>query len=303
MKIRTCPFCGVEVKKSPHIYHCKENKEKLNKNEIKFKYLKFNFSKINKELLKSLYIDEKNSLPDISKKFDIDVKSICFLLDYFGIKIRTISDSTKLSKDKKIKTCLDRYGVEWYSQTDSAKKKKKLTFKDKYGYDNIWKSDYFKNNLDKYYYEKHGVNRSQYLKDKWIKLESSERSRIIKDWYSKCSYSSGLEKRIKNIVDDLGVEYKSNVVINDKSFDIVYGKKIIEVQGDFWHANPSKYKENDVLNFPGEKVLAKDLWIKDKIKLEMIENMGYEMLYLWESDINKKTDDELLHIILEFFEI
>lgn len=33
----------------------------------------------------------------------------------------------------------------------------------------------------------------------------------------------------------------------------IYIKKfntVIEIYGDFWHANPNKYKENDELNMP-----------------------------------------------------
>lgn len=242
MKIRTCPFCGKVSTNSPHIYYCKSNREDITKKEIKYLYITHNYPSLNKDLLYKMYISDNKSLPDIVKEFEIDTKSICFLLDYFDIKVRTISDATKMSNNKKIKTCMSKYGVEWYSQTDSAKIAKKRTFTEKYGVDNIWKSDYFKNNLDKYFYIKYGLNRSDHLKNNWLKKDESERLKIIKNWYSKCTYTSGLEKRVKSLVDDIGLEYTANGFINGKSFDIIIDKKIIEVQGDFWHANPIKYK-------------------------------------------------------------
>lgn len=301
MKIRTCPFCNKKTSNSPHIYGCKENQNKLSKSEIKYLFLSHNFPDITKKSLYSAYIIEKKSLNDIKSKYDIDLKSICFLLDYFDIRVRTISDATKLTTDKKINTCLQKYGVEWYSQTDKAKLSKKETFKKNYGTDNIWKSDYFKKNLDKYFFKKHGLNRSEYFKDKWIKLNEEEKSKILKDWYSKCTYSSGLEKRIKSILDDMGIEYISNGLINNRSFDIIIDNNIIEIQGDFWHANPDKYKPNDYLNFPGgKKIKASELWKKDEEKKVMVEKLKYNLLYLWENDIKRKTDSELSLILLDF---
>jgi len=303
MKIRTCPFCNIETTNSPHIYGCKMNNITKNKKEIKYLYILHNFKELSKETLQKEYQIDKMSLPDIREKYDIDFKSILFLLNYYDIKVRSISESTKLTLNKKIKTCLKKYGVDHYSQKDLAKESKKKTFIEKYGIDNVWKSEYFKKNLDKYFFEKHGFNRSDYYKNKWINKSEEEKSKIIKDWYSKCSYSSGLEKRIRSILDDMGIRYISNEIINDKSFDIIIENKIIEIQGDFWHANPNRYNPDDVLNFPGgKKPLAKELWIKDKNKRIFVENLGYDILYLWESDINKKSDIELSKIILEFIQ-
>ena len=101
----------------------------------------------------------------------------------------------------------------------------------------------------------------------------------------------------------MGIRYISNEIINNKSFDIIIENKIIEIQGDFWHANPNKYNPDEALNFPGgKKPLAKELWIKDKEKRISVEKLGYDILYLWESDINKSSDIELSKIILEFIQ-
>lgn len=304
MKIRTCPFCNCKTKNSPHIYGCKMNITIKDKKDIKYLYILHNFKELTKETLQKEYQIDKMSLPDISKKYDIDFKSVLFLLKFYDIEVRNISESTKLTLNKKIKTCQKKYGVDHYSQTDLAKEAKKKTFIEKYGIDNVWKSEYFKKNLDKYFFEKHGINRSDYFKNKWMNKSEEEKSKIIKDWYSKCTYSSGLEKRIRSILDDMGIRYISNEIINNKSFDIVIEKNIIEVQGDFWHANPQKYKSNEILNFPGKKrPSAKELWSKDEEKRQYMQNLGYKILYLWESDINKKSDTELSEVLLNFLNI
>lgn len=71
-------------------------------------------------------------------------------------------------------------------------------------------------------------------------------------------------------------------------YDIVYNNKIIEYHGDFWHANPKRYKETDILNWPGGKQISvQELWKKDQLKLQFAKDQGYEVLVVWESDFNQ----------------
>lgn len=64
-------------------------------------------------------------------------------------------------------------------------------------------------------------------------------------------------------------------------------KIIIEFHGDFWHANPQKYKKDDILNFPtGEKYTAEMIWEKDEMKKEAAMRAGFEYKVVWESEFN-----------------
>ena len=69
------------------------------------------------------------------------------------------------------------------------------------------------------------------------------------------------------------------------SLDFFCDGKIIEVNGDFWHANPKKYGATSVLSFPGEKKLAEDIWKKDEQRLKDIASLGYSVCIIWEDDI------------------
>lgn len=52
-----------------------------------------------------------------------------------------------------------------------------------------------------------------------------------------------------------------NKEFNEKYFyDFCYNKKIIEYNGDFWHANPKIYNESDVVH---KNKVAKDIWNYD----------------------------------------
>jgi len=73
-----------------------------------------------------------------------------------------------------------------------------------------------------------------------------------------------------------------------KSFDFVYENKIIEFNGDYWHCNPSKYKEdyfNSLLN-----CTAKEKWESDKQKLDLIKKCGYKVLIIWEEEYKKSPE-------------
>jgi hypothetical protein len=71
---------------------------------------------------------------------------------------------------------------------------------------------------------------------------------------------------------------------------IISNKKIcIEFNGDYFHANPKLYKENDKPNPHNKNLTSKDIWDKDKIKNDFIKNCGYALFIVWESDyINDK---------------
>lgn len=74
-------------------------------------------------------------------------------------------------------------------------------------------------------------------------------------------------------------------------FDMGLGNKLIEYNGDYWHANPIKYKENDILQYPGGKRLsAKDVWKINECKINCAQNKGYNILVIWETDFIKNKN-------------
>ena len=88
-----CPFCLTELSKSnkSHIYGCGKNIK--SKSEIKYKFISYNHPIIsNKEFFINRYYQELNSLPDLKKEFGISYDHSLFLIDYFGIKKRTIQE-------------------------------------------------------------------------------------------------------------------------------------------------------------------------------------------------------------------
>jgi G:T-mismatch repair DNA endonuclease (very short patch repair protein) len=69
---------------------------------------------------------------------------------------------------------------------------------------------------------------------------------------------------------------------------IIKGKRIlIEVNGDYWHGNPNKF---NIDGSDGKRKLN-DIQItkieNDKLKLEFAKNHNFEVIYIWEEEINK----------------
>lgn len=75
-------------------------------------------------------------------------------------------------------------------------------------------------------------------------------------------------------------------------------KKIIEFYGDYWHANPNKFKATDII----KKITAEKIWEKDHKKIKSLENNGYTVLIIWESDYKKdkqETINKCIHFLTQ----
>jgi G:T-mismatch repair DNA endonuclease (very short patch repair protein) len=135
---------------------------------------------------------------------------------------------------------------------------------------------------------------------------------------SKSFRSNIADELFKSLISDLSKDYISKYIHTiDNEYCIVskernkthmydfvdkHKKICIEFNGDYWHANPQKYNENDVITFSKDKVrLAKDIWADDYSKLSLIESeRGYKTIVVWECDykkdkeaVIKKLKDEL----------
>lgn len=103
------------------------------------------------------------------------------------------------------------------------------------------------------------------------------------------SYSIA-EKEILVFIKSL---YKGKILENDHAIIQPYELDIflpelslaIEYNGDYWHANPTFYKESDFI----KGKLVKEIWKKDKSKKELCEKKGIRLITIWELDwIHKK---------------
>jgi very-short-patch-repair endonuclease len=265
--------------------------------------------------LEEYYVTKQYSLPMFRKEFGWDHKTTIFLLQYFKIQMRTAKEAHQLSDNKRKNTLVKKYGVDNISKSDTHKEKKKRTFLEHYGIDNIWKCPKYYEWLESYMLENYGHKRLGFAV--WTKKQYSDNAkktwetytpeyrenlikRITKNLMSGCN--SGLESQINECLIQLGVNFERNLWIGRNQYDF-YIKNynlILEIQGDFWHANPLKYTSNDILMFPATSgIKAVDIWKKDEVKKQKAINHGYNIDYIWENEI--KQVENVIDLLLPIF--
>lgn len=93
---------------------------------------------------------------------------------------------------------------------------------------------------------------------------------------------------VDSILDNLKVDYEREYVAKYYSVDnlLIENGLMIEVQGDYFHANPLKYEDASQINETQSKRIS-----RDKAKHTYIKNYyGVDILYLWERDIIHRPD-------------
>lgn len=158
--------------------------------------------------------------------------------------------------------------------------------------------------------EEAGTKRWLERQNKWLAsldaLPQEEKDRILaaKIAALNTTYSQISHKLFESLLDRNSDLYNANFgkneigiqIPNGKYYkpDFAYGTKIIEFNGDFWHANPAIYESDDMLPFPTNKgtnhIQASSLWEKDRVRKEALTEMGYTVLTIWERDYKNSPE-------------
>lgn len=276
---RYCPICNCKITRFTHM---KTHKDiKWNKDEARYQFICYNAPDLkNKEILEDLYLNKKYSLPMISEKYDLDLKSVCFMLKRYNIPLRNVSEALK---DKITRARIDEANIKRFGAKNPLSKgtlpylKRNKTVMDKYGVENVF----------------------QILEE------------FIDEYKGRHTYSkiSSLNKRVKTALESLNIDFSTEYRISYiresdnkkccKFYDFFVPSKnlLIEVNGDYWHANPKFYKESDVFNFPKSSLTAKEIWQLDEFKKYLANVNKYNIVYIWEFELEKKTQEEVNEIV------
>lgn len=268
-----CPICKIKTTKLnyKHVVKCFSNEP-----YYIFKFYSHNFPiMLDKNAIEDVYINQKLSTDRSAKLLNLPNGGfIDMSLHYHGIKKRSISESHKTEsyKTKIENTNLERLGaINPLSKNTEPWIKRNKTVLDKYGVENVWQC------IDDF---------------------TSE--------YGNKSKLSSLNKRIFEILENAKIDYRREFRIKYKDdenktkwkfYDLKINNTLIEINGDYWHANPNKYKAEHVFNFPKTVITAQDIWNMDKFKRELAELYNFKFCIIWEDEMKKMTNDELLQHI------
>lgn len=89
------------------------------------------------------------------------------------------------------------------------------------------------------------------------------------------------EKEFKKLLKQLKVDFETQKVIGNKIFDfyIPHVNMLVEVDGDYYHANPEKIKTENI-----NRMQARNMR-NDKFKDGLALGLGYSLERVWENDL------------------
>lgn len=318
-----CFCCRAEIsdRAHSHVYACAKLIGYSDKSDIRYKQLCFKHGLIFDEpFVRTHYLDFEWSLPDFFEHFGLAFTETSFLLDFFNIPTRSITEAKLLSRYKKKveATCTDRYGFTNPSSNAVVKSRRIETVSARYGVDNVRKSVWFKQHQAETMQARYGVgslpNRHGRMQDYWDGRSLEEKQAHMrpanvayKAWYealtpaqrdalnqSKATVmhsagSSNLEARVAAALQELNLACMQQCWVNRRSYDFLLNgtKLLIEVQGDYWHANPEIYHPDDIIRYPNRVISASMRRAEDLAKRLNAESYGFRVLELWESDIKR----------------
>lgn len=333
----TCPYCGEIIKKGncQHLKNCKEFKifiEK-HKDEVYKRYyedeesmvdisnflnISYNHAQI---MFKYLDFPIRNVLESKNQK-KCKEKYKKTMLENWGTE-HNFSKNCESRKNWE-KRLLENEGITNVFQREDVKEKIKKTIHERYTEEEIY-YNYTKGSTLKYWIEilgdeegfkkyqeicfnKGKSNRLDYYIEKYGPKKGEK---IYKEKLNKCNKAlltgcySGLNEKFKKLLEENNINFKREFSIfrdDEKNRRYIYDflindEIIVELNGRFWHGDPRWYKENDILNFPGENVKVSNIWEKDKKKKELAIKKGYKFLTIWEDDFYNSDKQEILKLI------
>lgn len=115
----------------------------------------------------------------------------------------------------------------------------------------------------------------------------------------KCGYK--ISKPEILFLNHLKIKNRQKYIKPYKVDGIDYAKNIIyEFLGDYYHGNPKKYESSDY-NKTCHKTFG-ELYSKTVLKFNTLNDRGYSIYYMWESDWNSWKKDKISQIPLKKFE-
>ena len=117
------------------------------------------------------------------------------------------------------------------------------------------------------------------------KVKTVKKVKVVKKQHPKYGTSKLEDDFAKEFLDKLGVKYVYQFEAKDIGiffdFYLPDSNLIIEIDGDFWHGNPEKYKKEEL---KGHQIRAQRI---DEYKTKWALMHSIPILRIWESDIRK----------------
>ncbi len=109
-------------------------------------------------------------------------------------------------------------------------------------------------------------------------IKKSKYKRPLRKSYFELNVISLLKEKLgkDKVIDYFKLKHDNKIFFPD----IIIGQNIIECQGDYWHCNPIKFNHNYFHKL--KHMNAQQIWDYDKNKKEKFNELGYNVIYIWE---------------------
>jgi hypothetical protein len=161
------------------------------------------------------------------------------------------------------------------------------------------------------YGEEEGKKRFTERQNKWSKSLSTGGnlkigySKISQDLFNVLLETYDIDNRNNIYFATHNKEYKLDKCESEGGiwlydFTDINNKKIIEFHGDMFHGNPKKYKATDYPHPFRKSITALDMWNKDKRKLNVAIEEGFDVLVIWDSEYRWGNKQEIINKCIAF---
>ena len=133
-------------------------------------------------------------------------------------------------------------------------------------------------------------------KAKWLSENPDHHQNMIINSHIRRYRKTSIERKVESYLKEINIEFKYNFILNKLyQFDFFIEKMnlIIETHGDYWHANPLYYSDNDHT----KKKLNETQIYKvnlDSLKLKYAIEKKYKLISIWETDIKNDNYKKIL---------
>ena len=86
---------------------------------------------------------------------------------------------------------------------------------------------------------------------------------------------------------EMQIELPGNTLLKP---DFLFGNKIIEFYGDYWHCNPKVYESTKIIRRGNKKYRASSIWKIDSWREKIFQEFGYDVKVVWEKDYREDPE-------------
>lgn len=265
---------------------------------------------------------EKYGIENYTQTNEFKKKAQKTCIEKYGVKNVMMSEEMQ---EKAKKTCIEKYGVDYYMKTENfhdhygkifhdrmqndeeyriANERKQKLKTERVFFDIMEKNNHIESG---YKYLGYKNNRKHLILcpncEKEFLINSMLYSIRSSHNHEICTYCNPINKPYSQqeieVYEYISSIYENQIIRNSRSiitpFEIDFYlpeiRLAIEYNGDYWHANPDIYKEDEIINIKGIETIACDIWMKDINKLSLLESKGIVTIVVWENDWKNKQQE------------